>query len=78
MQVDGRIAQVANSHTGSRVLQACAKHGSPQQRLKMLKEVMPQFLDLSKSGYAHFLLCKLIATIPRADLKGRVKLRRAI
>lgn len=72
VQVDGRIAQVANSHTGSRVLQACAKHGSPKQRLSMLAEIMPQLLDLSKSPYAHFLVCKLIATIPRPELKGRL------
>ncbi len=70
MQVEGRVAQTATSPTGSRVLQACVKHCTPEQRQALLKEVMPNFLDLSKKPYSHFLVCRLIALAPKQDLKG--------
>ena len=71
LQVEGRVANVASSPTGSRVLQTCARHGTPEQRKKLLQQVMPQLLELSKSAYAHFLVCKLIAMAPKSDIPGR-------
>lgn len=70
LQVKGRILQVATSPKGSRVLQACMKHGTPEQRHALLEEMLPQLLELSKGPYSHFLICKLIANAPKEDIPG--------
>ncbi len=63
---------MAASKTGSRVLQACVKHGNPNQRAQILEELQPSFLELSKSPYAHHLVCKLIDTAPKSATEGEV------
>ncbi len=69
-QAAGKIASMARSPTGSRVLQTCVKHGTPEQREQVRRELQPSFVELSKSPYAHFLVCKLIDTAPKAAIDG--------
>ena len=69
-QAKGRLAQLAVSHTGSRVVQACVKFGTPEERALVLAELRPSLLDLAKSSYAHFTVTKLIALAPKADVPG--------
>ncbi|BDA41597.1 Pumilio homolog 3 [Coccomyxa sp. Obi] len=72
-ELKGRLAGMAASPSGSRILQACVKHGSPEQRSQILDELQPSFLELSKSPYAHFLVCKLIDTAPKSATEGFMK-----
>lgn len=69
-QSKGNIAELAASHVTSRVLQACAKYGTGEQRASMLAEVLPQFVFLAKTQYGHYMLRKLVATAPRATVPG--------
>lgn len=71
LQVQGRVADLAMSHTASRVIQACAKHGSDSERQQILTEVTPRVVDLAKSSYGHFLLCKLITAAPKKQFPGQ-------
>lgn len=58
------------SHTASRVIQACAKHGSDAHRQALFKEAAPRVVDLAKSSYGHFLLSKLITAAPKSQIAG--------
>ncbi len=69
-QVEGRLLQTATSPTGSRVLQACIKHSTAEQRSQLLRQLLPHILDLSKQPYGHFLIRRLVALAPKEDLKG--------
>lgn len=77
-QVKGRVAELALNHKASRILQSCAKHGTAENRAAMLEEVLPQFLELTKSCYASFLLKKLISTASKPQLQGQVPLHMSI
>ncbi|EIE25301.1 ARM repeat-containing protein [Coccomyxa subellipsoidea C-169] len=72
-ELKGDLTRMAASKTGSRVLQACVKHGNPNQRAQILEELQPSFLELSKSPYAHHLVCKLIDTAPKSATEGFLK-----
>ena len=39
MQVEGKLLELANHHTASRVIQFCAKYGTPQQRAQITEQV---------------------------------------
>ena len=71
LQVSGRVAALAMSHTASRVIQACAKHGSPAHRQALMKEVAEKPIDVAKSSYGHFLVCRLIALAGKEELAGQ-------
>lgn len=71
-QAAGKIGTMARSPTGSRVLQTCVKHGTPEQREQVRRELQPSFVELSKSPYAHFLVCKLIDTAPKTAIDGKL------
>ncbi|KAK9834069.1 hypothetical protein WJX81_007630 [Elliptochloris bilobata] len=73
-QVQGHLAELAASHTGSRIVQACVKFGSSEQRRGMLKELSPAFLELAKSPYGHFVASKLVSTASAAELAGLLRL----
>jgi pumilio homology domain family member 6 len=66
----GHLAEVVNRPTGSRVVQACAKHGSAADRALLLDELAPKLLELTKKPYGHFLVCKLINVAPKERLPG--------
>ena len=70
-QVQGRVADLAMSHTASRVIQACAKHGNETDLKALLAEAAPRVVDLAKSSYGHFLLCKLISAATKAQFPGK-------
>eukprot|EP00884_Botryococcus_braunii_P004155 jgi/Botrbrau1/13740/Bobra.0356s0016.1 len=72
-QVAGHIAEVAMSHTGSRVVQAVVKGGTSEQHERILEEIMPSVLTLSKSPYGHFLLVRLISKATPKRVAGLVK-----
>lgn len=69
-QAKGQLSQLTSSHTGARVIQACAKHGSQEDRDALLQEILPNLLDLAKSPYGHFTVAKLIELLPKAKLPG--------
>ena len=70
MQAKGQLSQLTASHTGARVIQACAKHGNSDDRQQLLQEILPDLLDLAKSPYGHFTVIKLIQLVPKSDLPG--------
>ena len=70
VQVQGHLAEMAVSHTGSRIVQACIKFGSEEQRQAVRKEVAPVFLELAKSPYGHFVASKLVTTASKTELAG--------
>ncbi|KAK9786572.1 hypothetical protein WJX73_000347 [Symbiochloris irregularis] len=72
-EAKGQLSQLTSSHTGARVIQACAKHGSQEDRNALLEEILPNLLDLAKSPYGHFTVSKLIELLPKANLPGVLK-----
>lgn len=68
--MQGHLVELAASHTGSRIVQACLKFGSKEQRHSMLKELSPAFLELAKSPYGHFVATKLASTASAEELAG--------
>ncbi|KFM22722.1 Pumilio-like protein 24 [Auxenochlorella protothecoides] len=68
-KIKGRLVELASSHTASRIVQACVKHGSDAERAEILAELKPKLQELSKSPYGKFVVSKLIATAPKAQLK---------
>jgi len=71
-KIDGRVAELANSHSSSRVVQAVVKHGTAAERKKVLKQLEPTLLTLSKSPYGRFVVSKLIDLAPKDDLEGKL------
>lgn len=71
-KIDQRIAELSGNHSASRVVQACIKYGSTEDRQKILKEVQPRLLELSKSPYGHFVVSKLIDVSPKNELPGKL------
>ncbi|KAL4423682.1 hypothetical protein ABPG75_000983 [Micractinium tetrahymenae] len=69
----GHIAELAGSHAASRVIQTCAKHGTPAERATILKELEARLLELSKSSYGHFVVSKLVSLAPKEDLPRLLK-----
>ena len=66
-RIDGRAGELAASHTASRVVQACIKHGTPEERAKILKQLEPTLLPLAKSSYGRFVVSKIIDLAPKKD-----------
>lgn len=64
------MAAVSMSHTGSRVVQAVVKFGTPEQLECIWDEVTRSLLDLCKSPYGHFLLVRLISKAPPSRVAG--------
>ncbi|KAK9864425.1 hypothetical protein WJX84_008225 [Apatococcus fuscideae] len=75
-KVKGRVAELALNHKASRILQSCAKHGTAENRATMLEELLAQFLELTKSCYASFLLRKLVSTASKPQLQGILRILR--
>lgn len=70
-KIDGRVGELAGSHSASRVVQACIKHGTPEERTKVLKQLEPKLLELSKGPYGRFVVSKLIDLSPKENLQGK-------
>lgn len=71
-KIDGRVAELANSHSSSRVVQAVVKHGTAAEREKVLKQLEPTLVTLSKSPYGRFVVSKLIDLASKDDLEGKL------
>ena len=71
-QVQGRVPDLAMSHTASRVIQACAKHGNEIDRQALLDEAAPRLVDVAKSAYGNFLLIKLITEASKTQFPGKL------
>lgn len=69
-KINGRVADLAGSHTASRVVQACVKYGTTEERSAILKQLEPKLLDLAKSPYGRFVVSKLIDVGGKDTLKG--------
>ena len=78
LQVRGKVVDLAMSHTASRIIQACAKHGSAQHRQQLTAEVTPRAIEVAKSPYGHFLLCKLINLASKSELPGTLQAEAAL
>lgn len=72
-KIDGRVAELANSHSSSRVVQAVVKHGTAAEREKVLKQLEPTLVTLSKSPYGRFVVSKLIDLASKDDLEVFIK-----
>eukprot|EP00898_Chlorokybus_atmophyticus_P002801 jgi/Chlat1/3521/Chrsp23S03795 len=59
-KLKGKLSELAVSHTASRVVQTCLKHGTPEARATIYAELQPHAVVLSKNVYAHFLVGKLL------------------
>jgi hypothetical protein len=68
-----RVADVAASHTASRIIQSCVKHGDASQRLVVQKAILGGgrgVVELAKNPYSRFVVSKLISTAPKDQLGG--------
>ena len=70
-KIDGRVSDLAGSHSSSRVVQACIKHGTDAERAKILKQLEPNLLPLAKGPYGRFVVSKLIDMAPKESLPGK-------
>jgi pumilio family protein 6 len=70
-KLDGRVAELAGSHSASRVVQACIKYGKASDREIVFKQVEPKLLELSKSPYGRFVVSKLISVAPKKSIPGK-------
>jgi pumilio family protein 6 len=69
---DDRVADLAGSHTASRIIQSCVKHGSPEHRLIIQNQLLPKIIELSKNPYGRFIVSKLIVTAPKDQTPGTI------
>lgn len=69
-KIDGRVAELAGSHAASRVVQAAIKHGTPQERTSIFKQLQSSLVDLAKSPYGRFVVSKLIDLASKDELQG--------
>ena len=70
--VQGKVSELVNQHTASRIIQFCLKNGSKEQQASIYSEVKTQVLELSKSKHGHHLVQRLIAISKKDDLPGGV------
>lgn len=69
-----RVPELAMSHTAARIIQACVKHGTDEDRARLQKLCLPKIIELSKSPYGRFVVSKLINKCPKGDLIGELVL----
>jgi hypothetical protein len=68
-----RLGDVAASHTASRIIQSCVKHGNVGQRERVQEAVLGSgrgVVELSKNPYSRFVVSKLIMTAGKGQLAG--------
>lgn len=67
-----RVGDLAASHTASRIIQSCVKHGNGNHRVCVQEQVLPKIVELAKNPYGRFIVSKLIATAPKDQLPGMI------
>ncbi|GLI58570.1 hypothetical protein VaNZ11_000192 [Volvox africanus] len=75
-KIKGKLLELSNHHTASRVIQFCVKYGGDKERRMVMDEVRANVVELSKSKYGHFLVRKLINTAKKDEVAGLVRLFR--
>ncbi|GFR43770.1 hypothetical protein Agub_g4884, partial [Astrephomene gubernaculifera] len=75
-KVKGKLLELCNHHTASRIIQFCIKFGGDAERRVVMEEVRANVVELSRSKYGHFLVRKLINTAKKDEIPGLVKLFR--
>lgn len=77
--MDGKMLAMARSHTASRVLQMCVKHGTAAERAKVFAELRPHCLEMAQNVYAHHLVNRMLDTATKehkaqilAQFRGKV------
>ncbi|CCG84086.1 protein of unknown function [Taphrina deformans PYCC 5710] len=58
--ISGSVVDIIFKHDASRVVQACFKYGTEEQRTTILKELKGRLVELSKSTYGKFLVVKML------------------
>eukprot|EP00191_Tetraselmis_sp_GSL018_P012852 CAMPEP_0177585784 /NCGR_PEP_ID=MMETSP0419_2-20121207/4699_1 /TAXON_ID=582737 /ORGANISM="Tetraselmis sp., Strain GSL018" /LENGTH=193 /DNA_ID=CAMNT_0019075583 /DNA_START=178 /DNA_END=756 /DNA_ORIENTATION=- len=66
-KVKGRIPEFSMSHTASRIIQFCLKHGGDEARKAVMAEMKGRILDMAKSSYGNFVARKIINTAPKEN-----------
>ena len=70
MQIHGKVLELSNHHTASRIIQFCVKHGNEKQRSALMAEVRNSMVELSKAKHGHFLVQKLVAICKKEEVGG--------
>lgn len=65
-----RVGDLAASHTASRIIQSCVKHGNGDHRMVVQNQVVPRIVELAKNPYGRFIVSKLISTASKDQLPG--------
>ncbi|CAI7825331.1 unnamed protein product, partial [Closterium sp. NIES-54] len=59
-KMKGKMVEMARSHTVSRVLQMCVKHGRKEEREAVFLELRPHCRELTVHPYAHHLVNRMM------------------
>lgn len=70
LQAKGKLVELSNHHTASRIIQFCVKYGTPAERKFIMEEVKAKIVDLAKSKYGHHLVQKLITVSSKEEVPG--------
>ncbi|KAI4368652.1 hypothetical protein MLD38_017187 [Melastoma candidum] len=75
-KMKGKIHEIASSHVSSRVLQACIKSCSQDERDSVFEEVKPHLILLACNTYAVHLVKKLMDTASKKQVASVISLLR--
>lgn len=71
VQVHGKVLELAQNHTASRIIQFCIKYGSAEQKAAIMAEVRASIVELAKSKHGHYLVQKLVTAAKKEDITGK-------
>ncbi len=60
----GKFRDIILKHEGSRIVQTCVKHGSPEQRRQIATELKGAFLEVARNKYGKHIVTKLLLYCP--------------
>lgn len=70
VQAKGKLVELSNHHTASRIIQFCVKYGTVPERKAIMEEVKAKIVELAKSKYGHHLVQKLITVSSKQEVPG--------
>lgn len=62
--IQGKVVDVIFKHDASRIIQCALKYGVPSQRLEIAAELKGNYVQLSKSQYAKFIVSRIMHLCP--------------
>jgi hypothetical protein len=71
LQILGKIPELANHHSASRVIQWCLKYATEADKADLLGEIRTAAVPLAKSKYGRFVVQKLISVASKEEVPGR-------